>query len=215
MTHPLPLVTAHSGCENTPENSLESMVAGIAAGADTVEIDVRATRDGTPILMHDPYVLRKGTDIAVGELEIHELNSDGADNDPASSGRRRAVTALEQALELIGSYDVTVNLDVKDDLCIEGVVRLIRRHDLCEMVVLTGCPPARADILRSLAPELPVLLNAEAPPGDLSEGDYSRFVDLTCQLATRHHCCGINVAFHECRPELMIHGFQRYLPISV
>ena len=200
MTSLLPLVTAHSGCEDTPENSLESMLAGIAAGADTVEIDVRATGDGTPILMHDPFVGRGGTDIAVQQLSINELD---------------AIATLEQALDLVASYDVMVDLDLKDDGCIEGVVRLVRSHGLGEKVILTGCTPARARVLRTLAPELPVLLNAEVPTGPIATDAYTRFVKHTCRTAIEHHCCGINVHFDGCREELVTHGRRRYLPVSV
>ena len=38
------MITAHSGCEGTPENSLASIEKGIALGADCVEIDVRDSR---------------------------------------------------------------------------------------------------------------------------------------------------------------------------
>lgn len=47
------MITAHSGCENTPDNSMESVYAGIRAGADCVEVDVRLDRDGALVLSHD------------------------------------------------------------------------------------------------------------------------------------------------------------------
>lgn len=48
-----PYITAHSGCENTPDNSLESVRTGIALGADFVEVDVRLDPTGAPRLTHD------------------------------------------------------------------------------------------------------------------------------------------------------------------
>ena len=48
------LITAHSGCEGTAENSLESILRGIALGADCVEIDVQVDEDGRLYLSHDP-----------------------------------------------------------------------------------------------------------------------------------------------------------------
>lgn len=36
-----------------PENTLEAIDAGLAAGADGVEVDVRLTSDGVPILLHE------------------------------------------------------------------------------------------------------------------------------------------------------------------
>ncbi len=209
-----PLVTAHSGCEDTPENSLESLMAGIAAGADTVEIDVRATRDGTPILMHDQFVRRNGTDITAEQLDLDELSAICADANPESPAGRAIIT-LEQALDLVGSRTIMVNLDLKDDGCIDGVVALVRKHGHSERVILTGCTPVRAKILRAVAPELPVLLNAEAPAEPFTAKTYMQFVENTCRSAIQYHCCGINVAFNSCRRELVIHGRRRYLPVSV
>jgi len=167
----LPLVTAHSGCEDTPENSLESLMAGIAAGADTVEIDVRATRDGTPILMHDQFIGRNGVDVSVEQLDIDELTALCSVANPEFPAGR-PITTLEEALELLSSRTIMVNLDLKDDGCIDGVVTLVRKHGHGERVILTGCTPARAKVLRSVAPDLPVLLNAEIPPGQIPPNMY-------------------------------------------
>ncbi len=40
------------------ENTLAAISAAIAAGADMVEIDVRLTADGVPVLLHDEALLR-------------------------------------------------------------------------------------------------------------------------------------------------------------
>ena len=46
-------ITAHTGCENTEDNSLEAIRKGYESGADTVEFDLNFTSDGTPVLAHD------------------------------------------------------------------------------------------------------------------------------------------------------------------
>jgi glycerophosphoryl diester phosphodiesterase len=52
------LVIAHRGrCGALPENALEALPA-LPAGVDGVEVDVRTTRDGVPVLLHDPTVDR-------------------------------------------------------------------------------------------------------------------------------------------------------------
>ena len=45
-------ITAHSGCEQTARDSYESIEAGILAGADCVEVDVRMD-SGALVLSHD------------------------------------------------------------------------------------------------------------------------------------------------------------------
>ena len=140
--------------------------------------------------------------MAVEQLDIDELNAIGRD----------AITTLEQALDLVDSSTIMVDLDLKDDGCIDGVVALVRKHRHSEPVILTGCTSARAKVLRAVAPELPVLLNAERPPEPITAKAYMQFVENTCRIAVQHHCCGINVAFGGCRRELVIHGHRRYLP---
>lgn len=46
-------ITAHTGCEGTADNTLDSISAGAAAGADVVEIDLHYLADGTAVLSHD------------------------------------------------------------------------------------------------------------------------------------------------------------------
>jgi glycerophosphoryl diester phosphodiesterase len=49
-----PLVIAHRGaCWRAPENTLAAFELAIEEGADYVEFDVRAARDGTLVLCHD------------------------------------------------------------------------------------------------------------------------------------------------------------------
>ena len=46
-------VTAHTGCEETEENSLDSIRKGYESGADIVEFDLAFTLDGEAVLSHD------------------------------------------------------------------------------------------------------------------------------------------------------------------
>ena len=65
-----PLVVAHRGASSErPENTLAAYEAAVAAGADAVELDVRLTADGVPVLLHD-------ADVGVtsdGHGQVHRL----------------------------------------------------------------------------------------------------------------------------------------------
>lgn len=53
------LVVAHRTCpEHARENSIEGIEVAHRLGADAVEVDVRLTRDGVPVLFHDQHLLR-------------------------------------------------------------------------------------------------------------------------------------------------------------
>jgi len=56
-----------------PENTIAAVEAGLAAGADGVEIDVRRTADGVVVLMHDADVSR--TTGATGRVEMMNASS--------------------------------------------------------------------------------------------------------------------------------------------
>ncbi|MCH5198295.1 MAG: glycerophosphodiester phosphodiesterase [Oscillospiraceae bacterium] len=45
--------TAHTGCVNTPDNSLESIDSGIMFNAQIVEIDLNFSEKGEPLLSHN------------------------------------------------------------------------------------------------------------------------------------------------------------------
>lgn len=54
------LVIAHRGAKGlAPENTLESLRAGLSAGADMLEFDVRLTADKQAILCHDARIFGK------------------------------------------------------------------------------------------------------------------------------------------------------------
>ncbi|MFD8074528.1 glycerophosphodiester phosphodiesterase [Streptomyces sp. NPDC059718] len=58
------------------ENTLPSLRSALRAGADAVEMDVRLSRDGVPVLLHDPTLKRLwGVDSAVAGLAADRLPS--------------------------------------------------------------------------------------------------------------------------------------------
>jgi len=75
-----PLRLAHRGdWRLAPENSLEALVlAAGTPGVDGVEFDVRLSRDGIPVLLHDETLERvQGRDDAVADLTAAELREAG------------------------------------------------------------------------------------------------------------------------------------------
>ncbi|WP_405588560.1 glycerophosphodiester phosphodiesterase [Streptomyces sp. NBC_01190] len=56
------------------ENTLASVRSALLKGADVVEVDVRTSRDGVPVLLHDPTLERLwGSDRPVAELSAAEV----------------------------------------------------------------------------------------------------------------------------------------------
>lgn len=111
------LVVSHRACWTfAAENTLDGIAACIARGVDMVEIDVRTTRDGALVLMHDATVDRT-TDGhgAVAELDAAQIaalrvRSQGGGGSSALTARHPPT--LAQALALARGK-VLVNLDIK------------------------------------------------------------------------------------------------------
>lgn len=60
------LVIGHRGAAGLAhENTLEALRAGLEAGADMLEFDIRVTKDGVPILAHDFHNLRTHKDLSI------------------------------------------------------------------------------------------------------------------------------------------------------
>ena len=77
----MPLVIGHRGARSlAPENTLEGIRVAARCGADQVEVDVRLSRDGALVLMHDETVDRttdgsgKVEDLDLAELKALDLS---------------------------------------------------------------------------------------------------------------------------------------------
>lgn len=71
------MTAAHRGqWREAPENSVPAILAAFEDGAEIVEVDVRLTKDGVPVLMHDPTVDRTtdGTG-RVADLTLAQLGA--------------------------------------------------------------------------------------------------------------------------------------------
>jgi glycerophosphoryl diester phosphodiesterase len=108
-------VIAHRGAHNgIPENSLAAYQKAIDLGCDFVEIDVRTTRDGRFVSIHnsrvDEYV--SGVKAKVSELDFAELRSldIGISSGPEWKGTQ--IPSFEEILELCHGK-IGIYLDLK------------------------------------------------------------------------------------------------------
>lgn len=119
---PRPRLFAHrGGARIAPENTIEAFAAGLAAGADRLEMDVHATRDGHVVVLHDPTIDRTtdGTGL-VREMTLAELQRldagarfPGDGGDFPFHGRGVVVPTLAAVLEAFPG--VPLNIEIKQD----------------------------------------------------------------------------------------------------
>ena len=110
------MVVAHRGdWRHAPENSLQAIKNCIDMGVDMVEIDVRETKDGKLVLMHDVTIDRT-TD---GEGPVSEWTLDSLKTlrlvDGLNVPTDHQIPTLEEAL-LVAKDNILINLDKSYDI---------------------------------------------------------------------------------------------------
>lgn len=165
-----PLIIAHRGDSAVaPENTLPSFALALTTGADLVELDYHHSRDGVPVVMHDPTldrttdaVARWGRkDIRVDETAAADMQSldAGAWFGPAFAGVR--VPLLTEALDTIQRGSVTLIERKAGDA--DTCARLLRERGLINRIVVQSFDWDFLRALHALVPEQ--ALGALGPTG--------------------------------------------------
>ena len=102
------LITAHSGCDGTPDNSLEFVRHALQTNADALEVDVRKTENGGLAISHDPIA---------------------ADQDAPT---------LQAVFSLVAPTEKKINCDLKEPDLEEAVIGLAREQGLLQRLIFSG-----------------------------------------------------------------------------
>ncbi len=126
------LVASHRASHlNFPENSIPALHDAVRLGVDIIEIDVKITADGVPILMHDRTIDRTTTGKGDPEkMTWTELKKLSLVINGKPSGER--IPTLEEAL-LSVKGQALVDLDMKTD-AIPAVLEVVRKTGTEDMV---------------------------------------------------------------------------------
>ena len=142
------LKIAHRGASAyEPENTLRAFRKAIELGADMIEVDVRLSRDGHPVIMHDATVDRTtdGTGY-VRDKTLAELK--GLD-----AGHGEQIPTLQEAMELVqgrcGLY-----IELKEREAARPVVDAIHANGFKGVIVGSSDPDSIREVKR-LDPEIP------------------------------------------------------------
>lgn len=128
------------------ENTMEAFAAALSVGADMVETDVRMTKDGHLVLMHDGSGKRTaGVDVHIADLtfaEVQQLNV-GSEFHPLF------IPTLEEFLIWAKEHDgLMLNIELKEYYedgnetrckdCADKVVALVKKYGLEDRIVLNS-----------------------------------------------------------------------------
>lgn len=114
------LIIGHRGAAGlAPENTIEAIAAGIAAGADMIELDIRTTKDGELVVIHDARLLRThGHRDSIANLTYAEL---------AELTKDKPVPLLKEVLDAFYGV-VLLNIELKSRGSGITLVRLLKKH---------------------------------------------------------------------------------------
>lgn len=118
------LLLAHRGYhQSAPENTLAAFEAAVALGLDGIETDVRLSRDGQALLIHD-RVLGKCQQVV--ELTRREIEQALA----------RPVPTLTDALERF--HDILWNIEIKTPDALPATLEILRRYQQSRRLFVTS-----------------------------------------------------------------------------
>jgi glycerophosphoryl diester phosphodiesterase len=171
-----PILIAHRTCpRDAPENSLAGIAIAAALGADAVEVDVRRTRDGVAVLLHDERLLR-----TAGRIDrIDRVQSDVARRLRLRGSAERLPTFAE-ALDALGPT-MRIAIDVKDPGAGDVVISEIRNQQRQAQSLFWSQHDTAIRTAVEQAPELEISLLRDTR----TAAETQRFLDDAVQLGVR------------------------------
>ncbi len=154
----VPMITAHSGCEGTQRDSMESVRRAIELGADAVEVDVRMDPAGVLRISHDKRH-------SVSEYAAHQT--------------------LESVFALLGPTSLSINCDVKEREHLYALLSLAKRYgfDKSRLILSGSVSPEQVSYDPGIADRATLFMNIEElfkylylHKGPFSMGDFSRLM---------------------------------------
>jgi glycerophosphoryl diester phosphodiesterase len=120
-------VVGHRGAMAlAPENSAASFRLAEAAGVDEIELDVRITADGVPIVLHDPTLERLAAGGPCLATPVTQLTLAQLHEVPLDSGQ--PVPTFADILELTS---VTLQVEIKDPSAVPALAALLGQAPSC------------------------------------------------------------------------------------
>ncbi|MBO5454874.1 MAG: hypothetical protein J6A69_13060 [Clostridia bacterium] len=184
---PYPRVCAHRGFSSVaPENSMPAFGAAIAMGAEEIEFDIRVTKDGEIVSIHDNFLDRvsdgKGY---IHEYTLEELEKFDFGSKVSEKFKGMKIVKFEEILKKFSCH-VIMNIHVKPlsyteeypEDSMKKIISLIRKYD-CEKYVYFML---ETDIMikqfKKYAPDFPVCV------GHLADRPYEivdRAIEFGCE----------------------------------
>ncbi len=166
-------ITAHRGSSITaPENTMAAILLAVEEGADSVEIDVQETKDGTVVLVHDKDLLRVfGIRKGIWEVtydELRDLDSGGWFSPDFSDQRLATLDQVIKAVKGRAGLNIELKFNGHEKKLASEVVRIVRENEFAGDCILTSLDLAGLQRARAAGPEFRTGLIVTTALGDVT-----------------------------------------------
>ena len=171
-------VTAHRGdSKHAPENTMAAISLAVENQADIVEIDVRQTKDGVLVLMHDESLLRTtGVDKLVGEVDYDFVTSLDPGSDFSEEYAGEKVPTLDEVLEFGKENDVFYNIELKPEDYYQGyeehIVALIEEYEYQDNCVVASSDQDALRKVKMLNPDIKTICIVHVIYGNFQDMEF-------------------------------------------
>lgn len=142
-----PIVIGHRGAAgDCPENTLLSFDTALRQGAQILESDIHISRDGVPVLLHDPSLERTtdgaGTAADLDWAELRRLDAAFHDTNERGETSLRGtgiqIASLEEAFETFPEARFNLEIKSEDPRATQATLDLVRRFDRDDRTLLAA-----------------------------------------------------------------------------
>lgn len=157
-------LVAHRGASaEAPENTLAALRRGWELGAESCEIDVRLSRDGAVVLIHDDTTKRTGgVDRKVSEQTLAELKQLDVGAWKAERYRGERIPTLKEAIEAIPPGR-QLFVELKDGVESAAPVAAVIREARAGSIALQAYDPRVLKAVAELLPGVPAYWTVDMP----------------------------------------------------
>ncbi|MGO4890674.1 glycerophosphodiester phosphodiesterase family protein [Anaerobacillus sp. MEB173] len=153
-----PIISAHRGVPSlAPENTMVGYNLAYELGADQIETDVKVTKDGELIIMHDNTIDRTTTGSGkVSDLTLEEIRQVDAGIKFGEEFAGEKVPTFREFLQGFKGKDVVLLVELKDTGIEEKVIQEIKEEDMMNQVLVQSFDFQSVKKIHELAPEIGV-----------------------------------------------------------
>lgn len=173
-------IIGHRGNEaEDPENTLSAFQRCVSYGIEIAELDVRLSKDGVPIVIHDPKVrtnsgsIKKITDLSAQELtDISIINP--------HNGTKDNIISLRTLFDFAKNNSLKFQIELKAKGVAKPVIQLIKEYGFESRAYLSSFLHSELRIAAKMAPEISrifLVRTRDRYPWILTDGIFCQFIE--------------------------------------